>query len=167
MRKTQGGEARVDFQALFIPDSPSRINLILPQLAFNDAGGIYLIGTNLWHDESLLKAVKGHNKKVIIPDGFLAGSRNPVTEEFTKKFQTLFQNKPQFLEAIAYDTASILFTTAMDEAVDSRESLKSALKGKRIYDGATGPTLFDEQGMVHRPLFLMTIKDGEFFEITP
>ncbi len=166
-RKTSGGKTIIDFQALFIPDSPSRINLILPQLAFKDAGGMYLIGTNLWHDESLLKGVKGYNKKIIIPDGFLASSQNPVTEEFTKNFESLFYHKPQFLEAIAYDTAFILFTTAMDETVDSRESLKNALKGERIYEGVTGPTMFDEQGMAHRPLFLMTVKNGEFIEITP
>ena len=157
----------LDFQALFIPDSPSRINLILPQLSFNDAGGMYLIGTNLWHDESLLKVAKGYNKKIIIPDGFLESSQKPVTEEFTKKFEALFHHKPQFLEAIAYDTASILFTTAMDETVDSREALKNALKGKRIYEGVTGHTLFDEQGTAHRPLFLMTVKNGGFIEITP
>jgi len=165
-RKKSGRKTKTDFQALFIPDSPSRINLILPQLAFNDARDIYLIGTNLWHDESLLKGVKGYNKKVIIPDGFLDSSKNPVTEEFTKKFESLFNHKPQFLEAISYDTASILFITAMDKAVDSRESLKNALKGKRIYEGVTGQTLFDQQGIAHRPLFLMTIKNGEFVEIT-
>lgn len=156
-----------DFQALFIPDSPSRINLILPQLSFNDAGSMYLIGTNLWHDESLLKGIKGYNKKIILPDGFLESSQNPVTEKFTQKFQALFHQEPQFLEAIAYDTASILFTTAMDETVNSRETLKHALKGKLIYEGVSGSTLFDEQGRAHRPLFLMTVKNGKFVEITP
>ncbi len=165
-RKKTGGKSKIDFQALFIPDSPSRVNLILPQLAFNDAKGIYLIGTNLWHDESLLKGTKGYNKKVIIPDGFLDSSKNPVSEEFTKKFESLFHQKPQFLEAISYDTASIFFITAMDKSVDSRESLKNALKGKRIYEGVTGQTLFDQQGIAHRPLFLMTIENGEFVEIT-
>lgn len=157
----------VDFQALFIPDSPSRINLILPQLSFNDAGGMYLIGTNLWHDEGLLKGIKGYNKKLIIPDGFLDNSQNPVTEEFTQKFEALFHHKPQFLEAIAYDTASILFTAAMDETVDSRKALRDTLRGKFIYEGVTGHTRFDEQGMAHRPLFLMTVKNGRFVEITP
>ncbi len=164
-RKKTGTKSKIDFQALFIPDSPSRINLILPQLAFNDAKGIYLVGTNLWHDESLLKSTKGYNLKIIIPDGFLDSSRNPQPEEFTKNFESLFNYKPQFLEAIAYDTASIFFITAMDETVDSRETLKNALKGKRIYDGVTGQTLFDKQGRVHKPLFLMTIKNGEFVEI--
>ncbi len=164
-RKTSGAKASFDFQALFIPDSPSRINLILPQLAFNNSGAMYLIGTNLWHDESLLKGIKEYNKKVIIPDGFLESSQNPVTEEFSQKFEDLFHHKPQFLEAIAYDTASILFITAMDETVDSREALKNALKGKRVYEGVTGHTVFDEQGVAHRPLFLMTVKNGEFVEI--
>ena len=163
-RKKSGRKTKMDFQALFIPDSPSRVNLILPQLAFSDARDIYLIGTNLWHYESLLKGVKGY--KVIIPDGFLNSSQNPVTEEFTRNFESLFNYKPQFLEAISYDTASILFITAMDEAVDSRDALKNALKGKRTYEGVTGPTMFDEQGAVHRPLFLMTIKNGEFIEIS-
>jgi ABC-type branched-subunit amino acid transport system substrate-binding protein len=166
-RKISTAKTTVDFQALFIPDSPSRINLILPQLSFNDAGGMYLIGTNLWHDEGLLKGIKGYNKKLIIPDGFLDNSQNPITEEFTQKFEALFHHKPQFLEAIAYDTASILFITAMDETVDSRKALRDALRGKRIYEGVTGPTLFDEQGRAHRPLFLITVKNGEFVEITP
>ncbi len=166
-RTTSSTKTTIDFQALFIPDSPSRINLILPQLAFNNAGGMYLIGTNLWHDESLLKIIKGYNKKIIIPDGFLDTSRKPITKEFSKKFEALFHHKPQFLEAIAYDTASILFTAAMDETVDSRKALRDTLRGKFIYEGVTGHTRFDEQGMVHRPLFLMTVKNGRFVEITP
>ncbi|OGR27723.1 MAG: hypothetical protein A2277_01225 [Desulfobacterales bacterium RIFOXYA12_FULL_46_15] len=165
-RKKADTKSKIHFQALFIPDSPSRVSLILSQFAFNDARDIYLIGTNLWHDESFLKIVKGYNKKVIIPDGFLDSSQNPVTGEFSKNFESLFNHKPQFLEAISYDTASILFITAMDEDVDSREALKNALKKKRIYEGVTGHTMFDEQGIAHRPLFLMTVKNGEFVEIT-
>jgi len=73
--------------------------------------------------------------------------------------------KPQFLEAISYDTASMLFLTAMDETIDSRQTLKDALQGKRIFEGVTGNTIFDKDGIAHRKLFLMTIKKGEFVEI--
>ncbi|MFA5902514.1 MAG: penicillin-binding protein activator [Desulfobacula sp.] len=158
-------KSEINFQALFIPDSPARVNLILSQLGFNDTKNVYFIGTNLWHDESLLKATKGSNRNIIISDGFLDSSRNPIVDEFTKNFESLFNHKPQFLEAISFDTTSILFITAMDKTVDSREALKDALKGKRIYDGVTGQTMFDQQGIAHRPLFLMTIKNGEFVEI--
>jgi len=156
---------QIDFEALFIPDSPSKINLILPQLAFNDARGMYLIGTNLWHHKSLLKEAKGYNKNAIITDGFFDNSQNPAIVGFLKNFKPLFNTKPQFLEAISYDTASMLFLTAMDETIDSRQTLKDALQGKRIFEGVTGNTIFDKDGIAHRKLFLMTIKKGEFVEI--
>jgi len=157
---------QIDFEALFIPDSPSRVNLILPQLAYNDARDIYLIGTNLWHHKSLLKDAKRYNKQAIIADGFFSSSTNFITARFTKKFEDLFKAKPKFLEAISYDTTSILFSTAMDETIDSRESLKDALQGRHVYEGVTGNTIFDENGIAHRELFLMTIKKGKFVEIS-
>jgi len=77
----------------------------------------------------------------------------------------VFNTKPKFLEAISYDTTSILFLSAMDETIDSRQSLKNALKVRRIFKGATGNTFFDKDGTAHRDLFLMTIKKGKFVEI--
>ena len=81
------------------------------------------------------------------------------------QFESLFNTKPKFIEAVSYDTASILFLTAMDETIDSRKTLKDALQGNRIFEGVTGNTIFDKDGTAHRELFLMTIKKGEFVEI--
>lgn len=164
--KKKEKKIEIDFEALFIPDSPSKLSMILPQLAYYDARGMYLIGTNLWHNESLLKDVKGYNKQAVIADGFFDGSKNPATLEFTKKFEAVFNTKPKFLEAISYDNASILFLAAMDETIDSRQSLKNALKSQRVFTGATGNTFFDKDGTAHRDLFLMTIKKGKFVEIS-
>jgi len=155
----------IDFQALFIPDSPSIVNMILPQLAYNDATDIYLVGTNLWHHKSLLKDARGYNKNAVISDGFFSSSQNPAVIEFTDKFESLFDKNPKFLEAISYDTASMLLTFAMDESIDSRQALKNSLQGRRIFEGVTGKTIFDENGIAHRQLFLMTIKNNKFVEI--
>ena len=158
---------KIDFEALFIPDSPSKIKLILPQLAFNDIRKIYLVGTNLWHDETLLKKdISRYTNNSIITDGFFDESENPKTIDFTQKFKSLFDRKPKFLEAIAYDTASILFLTSMDEDINSPIALKTALQGGQIYEGATGITVFDSEGNAHRRLFLVTIKKNKFVEIS-
>ncbi len=165
-REKEKEKIEIDFQALFIPDSPSKVNLILPQLAFNDARGIYLVGTNLWHHKSILKDAKGYNKDAIITDGFFDNSQNKITAGFSAKFKSIFGQTPRFLEAIAYDTASVLFSTAMGENIDSREKMKDALQGSRVYEGVTGNTLFDENGIAHKDLFLLTIKNGKFMEIS-
>ena len=156
----------IDFQALFIPDSVSRVNLILPQLAFNDATGMVLLGTNLWHQESLLTGAKGYNKNAVITDGYFGNSKNSIAAGFEKRFTDLYETLPGFFEAIAYDTASILFTAALDEAVDSRESLKNVLQGGMMFEGVTGNTWFDKTGSAHKELFLITVKRGRFMEIS-
>lgn len=164
--KAEEEKIEIDFQALFIPDSPAKINMILPQLAFNDATGMYLIGTNLWHDPKILRESKGYNRHAVITDGFFNASRHPRAAEFTKTYESVFEKKPEFLEAISYDTASLLFTFAMDESVDSRQTLKEHLQGTRIFEGVTGSTIFDRAGTAHRQLFLITVKNNRFSEIT-
>lgn len=163
--ETKEDEIVLDFDAIFIPDSPSNVKMILPQLAFNDVSNIYIVGNNLWHHKRLLKETKGYNDHAIITDGFFDKSENPSTKQFVKKFKTLFNKKPKFLEAIAYDTASIIFSIAVDESIESSSDLKNALLEGRIFEGATGITRFDSDGAAQRQLFLMTIKNNNFVEI--
>jgi len=155
----------IDFQALFIPDAPSRVNLILPQLAFNDARGMVLLGNNLWHQKSLLTQARGYNKNAVICDGYFGESENPLTARFDKNFREMFGQGPGFLEAVSYDTASLLFTGVMNSEVDSRESLKDLLQGRLMFNGVTGSTVFDKNGTPHKELFLITVKKGRFMEI--
>ncbi|PIE62107.1 MAG: penicillin-binding protein activator [Desulfobacter postgatei] len=155
----------LNFQVLFIPDSVSRINLILPQLVYHNVQGFTLLGTNLWHRDSLLRETRSYNKDTIICDGYFSGSANPETVWFDKAFQDLYQEKPGFLEAIAYDTTQILFTAAHADDVNSPEQLKDVLQGQLIFNGATGPTRFDETGTPHKALFLITVSDDKFMEI--
>jgi ABC-type branched-subunit amino acid transport system substrate-binding protein len=156
---------QIDFQALFIPDSLSRVNLILPQLAFHDARGMVLLGTNLWHNDSLLTQAKGYNKNAVITAGYFGDSKNPVTADFHRRFGQIFGNSPGFLEAISYDTAKILFTAGLSQKASSRNDIKEILQGRQFFEGATGRTIFDKTGSPHKELFLITVKQETFKEI--
>lgn len=156
-----------NFQALFIPDSASRINMILPQLAFNDIKGIVLLGTNLWHEQSLLAETKGYNRNTVITEGYFGKSKKPATARFEKAFSALYKESPGFLEAVSYDTVQILFKTSMDAFVDSRQLLKDALTQGRFFEGATGNTIFETTGVPRKEIFLITIKNNQFTEIQP
>ncbi len=157
----------LNFQALFIPDSASRINMMLPQLAFNDVKDIVLLGTNLWHEQSLLAETKGYNRKTVITEGYFGKSKKPATARFEKAFTALYEESPGFLEAVSYDTVQILFKTGMDAFVDSRQHLKEALTQGRLFEGVTGNTIFDTTGAARREIFLITIKNNQFTEIQP
>ncbi len=160
------GKITPDFQVLFIPDGPSRLTLLLPQLTFNDITRVLLVGTNLWHDPALLSEISRYHGNAVICDGYFGNSIRPEVHEFNNNFKELFQSEPGFLEAVAYDTAQIFFTASRDNTADSRKNLKHILQSGKVFHGITGDTYFYPSGIAKKTLFLLTVKKGKFVEIS-
>ncbi len=155
----------LDFTAVFIPDAPAKVGMILPQLAYHDVTGCYLLGTNLWHDDALITGAKKYAANAVITDGFFARGKNPKARAFAERFRSLYGVDPGFVEASAYDTLTMLVRTAMAPDVNSRGDLKAALADKRVFEGVTGRTLFDPDGNAQKELVFITIRQGAFCEI--
>jgi branched-chain amino acid transport system substrate-binding protein len=163
--KQEKAEAIVDFDAVFIPDAPKKAGLIIPQLAFYDVTDTYLLGTNLWHSDSLIEMARQYVQDAIMPDGFFAESASEEVIDFVKNFHNTFHRKPEFIEAVAYDTAMILFQTVSSPDIRFRSDLKNKLKTLNDFRGVTGLTSFDSSGEVRKKLYLLQIKGKEFVEL--
>jgi ABC-type branched-subunit amino acid transport system substrate-binding protein len=158
-------EAIVDFDAIFIPEAPKKAGLIVPQLAFYDVTDIYLLGTNLWHSPKLIEMARQYVQDAILTEGFLAEGASEEVLDFVRVFYKTFGRKPEFIEAVAYDTAMILFQMISRPDIQFRSSLKDNLKNLTDYQGVTGLTSFDENGEVRRKLYLLQIKGSRFLEL--
>jgi ABC-type branched-subunit amino acid transport system substrate-binding protein/predicted negative regulator of RcsB-dependent stress response len=158
-------KAIVDFDAIFIPDAPKKAGLIIPQLAFYDASDTHLLGTNLWHSPSLIDMARQYVQGAIMTDGFFAESSSKHVRDFVKIFQETFNEKPGFIEAVAYDTAMILFQTVSRPDIRFRGVLKNRLKELTDFRGATGSTIFDENGDVLKELYLIRVEGSRFVEL--
>ncbi|MCF8044790.1 MAG: penicillin-binding protein activator [Desulfarculaceae bacterium] len=157
---------RLDFQAVFIPDSSAKVSMILPQLAFHDIENVVLLGTNLWHDKSLVENAAGYTDNAVITSGFYPESRvNSKARHFARDYESLYGKPPGFIEAVAYDSASIVLESLLDESIKSRKGLRDYLAGGMVFNGATGKTYFDRKGDLHKELFYLTIKGNDFIEI--
>jgi len=163
--KEEKPEAMVDFDAVFIPEAPKNAGLIVPQLAFYDITDIYLLGTNLWHSARLIEMARQYLQDAILPEGFLAESASEEVMDFVRAFYRTFDRKPEFIEAVAYDTAMILFQMISRPDIRFRSSLKNNLKKLTDYQGVTGLTSFDDNGEVRRKLYLLQIKGSRFVEL--
>ncbi len=155
----------VDFDALFIPDSPEKAGSIISQLQYYDVHGIYLLGTNLWHSEKLMQVVGGQIRHAIICDGFFARSRRPDVVTFVRDFKKTFGYTPGFIEAIGYDSAMMLFKTITRPDVTYRSAVQAALINMPPYDGVTGETTFDKNGDAKKSLYLLKVVGNHFEEI--
>jgi branched-chain amino acid transport system substrate-binding protein len=158
-------EAMVDFDAIFIPDEPKIVGLIIPQLAFYDVKDIYLLGTNLWHSDLLIEMAGQYIQGAIMPDGFFAESSAPAVQDFVQTFEETYQERPGFIEAVVYDTAMITFGVLNKPDLRFKSELKNELLNMAEFSGITGPTYFDENGEAQKQLYLLRIKGKKFVEL--
>jgi ABC-type branched-subunit amino acid transport system substrate-binding protein len=160
-------EPIVDFGAVFIPDTYEKVGMIAPQFPYHDVNNVLLLGTNLWHSDKLIKMARRYVQGAIVPDGFFLESPSPGVEDFVKRFEEIFGSPPEFLEAQAYDAASILFQLTNHPEVRSRHTLTVALTQVKDFPGITGITSFDETGDADKKIYLLKIEGGQFVQIRP
>jgi len=158
-------EAIVDFEAIFIPDAPTKAGLIVPQLAFYDVEEVYLLGTNLWHHSKIVEMAKDYVQGAIMPDGFYSGSRSVRVRKFVQQFEDTYGEKPGVIEATTYDTATMIFHIVNRPDVRSRNAIKNELLNIRDYPGVTGLTSFDANGEALKQLSLLQIDGSRFVEL--
>jgi ABC-type branched-subunit amino acid transport system substrate-binding protein len=157
----------VDFDALFIPDVPGKVALILPQLAFYDVDKVVLLGTNLWHSKELIQKANEYLQNVIVPDGFFAESELPQVKAFVEAFEAVYHSPPGFIEAISYDTAMMLLNLMKQPDMVSRSALRDGIAAIKNYPGVTGRTSFIPNGDVTKDLFLFEVKEDRFQALQP
>ena len=165
LKEEQEPEAIVDFEAIFIPDAPTKTGLIIPQLAFYDVEDVYLLGTNLWHHPKLIEMARDYVQGAIMPDGFFTGSRSPRIRNFVDIFENTYSEKPGFIEATTFDTAAMLFEIISRPEVRTRTAIREGLLDIRDYPGVTGLTSFDETGDALKELSLLQIEGSRFVEL--
>lgn len=156
----------VEFDAVFIPDAPKKAGLIIPQLAYYDIRDVYLLGTNLWNSDTLLEMSGDYMKGTLIADGFFAESQSETVKPFVAAFQDTFGRVPGFIEAVAYDSAMMVFQTMRQTATDSRRELKQALLRIDAFEGVSGLTGFAQNGEAEKTLYMLRINRGRFVQAT-
>ncbi len=158
-------ESVVDFNAVFIPDSPKKVGLIIPQLAYYDINDVYLLGTNIWHSDSLIRMSRKYLKDVVIVDGFFTDSEDPAIQEFVSNYMTNYNENPEIIAATAYDTALIILELLKDQTISLRSQIKEQLLEMPPFQGITGKTTFRPNGDASKDLFILGVQRGKFVEL--
>ncbi len=155
-------EPIVDFDALFIPDAAKKAGLITPQLAYSDIEDVVLIGTNLWHSQQLISMSRDYIQDAVLTDGFFSESKDRKVKIFLKSFQDSFDERPGFIEAVAYDSARILLQTLANPRIRFKSHLKDELLNLVDFPGMTGSTSFDYKGDAIRNPYILQVKGRSF-----
>ncbi|GAB6905255.1 conserved hypothetical protein [Desulfosarcina cetonica] len=153
------------FEALFIPDTPKKAAMIIPQLAVYDIRNVYLLGTNLWHSQELIETSGDYINNALIVDGFSLEHPSQHVADFVATFQHVFNRTPGIIEAMAYDSAMMVFKAMGQTLTDSRCELRQALLKIQDFNGVTGWTGFAPNGEAEKNLQLLRIEGGQFVNL--
>lgn len=155
----------VNFEALFIPDSFLRVKMIAEQLAFYDVRGIKLLGTNLWNSPDLLKKGAEYLEGAVFADSFYTLSYYPETNNFVDVYYSTYGREPEYIEALAYDSAGIIFKVLEKNDVQTRRDFASALIQVENYKGVTGTTSFDADRVAQKVAFILKVRNGKLEQV--
>jgi branched-chain amino acid transport system substrate-binding protein len=155
----------VDFDALFIPDSYTRLSMIAPQLAFYNVTGIQLLGTNALNTSDRPEGENEYIDGTVFVDSFFLNSYYPVVRDFIDRFYVAYGREPTDLEALVYDAARIMVTALTTPRVEVRDDLLAALREMRDYHGVTGVTSFQSGGDAEKALSVLMIRNDKIVQV--
>jgi branched-chain amino acid transport system substrate-binding protein len=155
----------VKFEALFIPDSFLRVKMIAEQLAFYDVRGIKLLGTNLWNSPDLLKKGAEYLEGAVFADSFYTLSYYPETNNFVDVYYSTYGREPEYIEALAYDSAGMIFQVLEKNDIQTRRDFASALIQVDNYQGVTGVTSFDADRVAQKTAFILRVRNGKLEQV--
>jgi len=151
------------FDAIFIPSRSSDIGLIASQLAFHDIRAP-LLGTNGWNTPDFTRTADRTVEGATFVDGFFADSPSPVVKDFVERYQKRFQATPSLFAMQGYDAARAVIE-GIRNGVTSGAALQEFLMTQQRLPSLAGPASFGPDGTLHRPLFLLQVKQGKFIQL--
>lgn len=151
------------FDAMFIPSRSSDIGLIAAQLAYHDIH-VPLLGANGWNTPDFARTADRAVEGAVFVDGFFPDSPNPIVKDFVERYRKRAQAPPSLFVALGYDAARVVIE-GIRHGATSGESLREFLVTQRNLPTLAGPASFAPDGILHRPLFLLQVKQGKFVQI--
>ncbi len=153
----------IDFDAIFIPDTPYKVKLISSQLIYYGLEDVYILGTNLLNSDYMKQIAENSNDKIVFTDCFFE-DKDEKSRQFSQDFSNLYSLKPTFIEALSFDTIGIIYSVLnqnSDKILSKDEVAKELLKIKN-YEGITGNITFSEYGSTIKKPLLITINKNKF-----
>jgi len=161
------------FDALFIPDTAARLELIAPQLAVANlvvaAPGarkpkrgrtVVLLSTAEALAPAFLRGSGRYTVGALLAPGFYPDDTHERIGPYVQKFRAAYGVDPTYLDAYAYD-AALCVRAAVEAGATSRAAVAQAL-GRQTIWGLTGQVRFDDaRGRADEGVLFQVVKDGE------
>ncbi|NBY21059.1 penicillin-binding protein activator [bacterium] len=146
----------IDFDAIFIPDSPKAVAQIAANLAYYDVKGVTLLGTTEWNSEQLYRRGGRYVEGALFP-GFLNTSTPNLNQSmFIKSYNAAYGSNPDLLASQAFEATNLILTALKNSPSSDRNELVNFLSQQKSFPSPLGSDLSFEGSRVAKrnlPIF--------------
>ena len=80
-------------------------------------------------------------------------------------YYSAYGREPEYVEALAYDSAGMIFQVLEKNDVQTRRDFASALIQVENYKGVTGITSFDADRVSQKVAFILKVRNGKLEQV--
>jgi ABC-type branched-subunit amino acid transport system substrate-binding protein len=150
----------IDFDGIFIPDSPKTVAQIAASLTYFDVTGIALLGTAEWNSDLLTKRGGRHVESAIFPGGISLSSKNPRQKEFIRLYAESYGSVPDLLASQAFEAMQIVSSALHKTESTGRADLAKEITNLKDFPTPLGELSFDETRVASRKLPIFGLVPG-------
>jgi branched-chain amino acid transport system substrate-binding protein len=121
-----------------------------------------LLGGDGWIGDSLLKVAGKSLDGSFLSAHFFGEDPSPAVQGFVKKFRAKYNETPDDMAALGYDSAMILAEAIKRAGTTESARLRDAIAATKDHPGITGSITLDEKRNASKPAVILTITDGAF-----
>lgn len=146
----------IDFDAIFIPDSPKTVAQIAANLAYYDVKGVTLLGTTEWNSEQLYRRGGRYVEGALFPGALSLNSQSPNQSMFIKNYTSAYGSNPDLLASQAYEATALILAALKNSSSTDRNELVTFLNQQKGFPSPLGSDVSFEGSRVAKrnvPIF--------------
>lgn len=120
------------------------------------------LGGDGWDSPSLIEVAGDSMEGNFFSDHFSVEDPSPVIQNFIQKFRAKYNETPDAMAALGYDSAMILADAIKRADGTDPVKLRDAIAATKDFAGVTGKITIDEKRNASKSAVILTIKNGAF-----
>ena len=146
---------------IFVPGYYTEVGLIVLQ-ARRLGITVPMFGGDGWESSSLVPIGKQALEGCYFSTHFSPEDTSPAVQKFVKEFQAKYNEAPDAMAALGYDSAMMLAAAMKTAGTTDGAKVRDALAATKDFAGVTGNITIDANRNASKPAVILTIKNGQF-----
>lgn len=121
-----------------------------------------LLGGDGWDSPSLVEVGGQAMEGNFFSNHFSTEDKSPIIQDFVLKYRAKYQQEPDAMSALGYDSALILVDAIKRAGTTDSRKLRDAIAATRDFQAVTGKISLDAERNATKPAVILTIEGGKF-----